>query len=397
MLATVRALAASLGPVFKRIQDVDQALIDDQIAIARVPAPTGDESARAEWMVRRLQVCGLRNVGIDGAGNVIAASGNLTRDSTPPIVLCAHLDTVFETRDPVPVHRDGIRLQAPGISDNARGLATLVSLADLVGSGRLVTRRPIVFAATTGEEGHGDLRGARYLFDTAGASAHLAIALDGPGDERIVTSALGCRRYHVAFRGPGGHSWGRYGAPNAIHAAAALVTRLTGYAAYDRARTALTVSRIAGGTTINAIPAESWIEVDVRSTSDAELVRIDQHIRRAARDAGDEENARRRADTPPLSTTLTLIGERPAGEVSTDHDIVVAAGEATRAVGRTPEYAVASTDANIPISRGIPAVAIGGGGAGGDTHTPTEWFENREGSRGIVRAALLLAALAGAR
>jgi acetylornithine deacetylase/succinyl-diaminopimelate desuccinylase-like protein len=397
MLATVRALAASLGTVFRRIQDVDQALIDDQIAIARVPAPTGDESARAEWMVRRLQVSGLRNVGIDAAGNVIGSSGNLTRDSTPPIVLCAHLDTVFETRDPVPVHRDGIRLQAPGISDNARGLATLVSLADLVGSGRLVTRRPIVFAATTGEEGHGDLRGARYLFDTAGASAHLAIALDGPGDERIVTSALGCRRYHVAFRGPGGHSWGRYGAPNAIHAAAALVTRLTGYAAYDRARTALTVSRIAGGTTINAIPAESWIEVDVRSTSDAELVRIDQHIRRAARDAGDEENARRRADTPPLSTTLTLIGERPAGEVSTDHDIVVAAGEATRAVGRTPEYAVASTDANIPISRGIPAVAIGGGGAGGDTHTPTEWFENREGSRGIVRAALLLAALAGAR
>ena len=397
MLATVRALAASLGPVFKRIQDVDQALIDDQIAIARVPAPTGDESARAEWMVRRLQVAGLRNVGIDAAGNVIGSSGNLTRDSTPPIVLCAHLDTVFETRDPVPVHRDGIRLQAPGISDNARGLATLVSLADLVGSGRLVTRRPIVFAATTGEEGHGDLRGARYLFDTAGASAHAAIALDGPGDERIVTSALGCRRYHVAFRGPGGHSWGRYGAPNAIHAAAALVTRLTGYAAYDRARTALTVSRIAGGTTINAIPAESWIEVDVRSTSDAELVRIDQHIRRAARDAGDEENARRRADTPPLSTTLTLIGERPAGEVSTDHDVVVAAGEATRAVGRTPEYAVASTDANIPISRGIPAVAIGGGGAGGDTHTPAEWFENREGTRGIVRAALLLAALAGPR
>lgn len=159
----------------------------------------------------------------------------------------------------------------------------------------------------------------------------------------------------------------------------------------------MTVSRIAGGTTINAIPAESWIEVDVRSTSDAELARIDQHIRRATRDAGDEENARRRGDTAALAVTLTLIGERPAGEVKTDHAIVVAAAEATRAVGRTPEYAVASTDANIPISRGIPAVAIGGGGAGGDTHTPAEWFENREGSRGIVRAVLLLAALAGSR
>jgi metal-dependent amidase/aminoacylase/carboxypeptidase family protein len=193
--------------------------------------------------------------------------------------------------------------------------------------------------------------------------------------------------------GAGGHSWGKYGAPNAIHAAATLVTRLTGYVSYDRTRTALTVSRIGGGTTINAIPAESWIEVDVRSTSDAELARIDQHVRRASRNAADEENARGRTDSTPLSVTLTLIGERPAGEVSSDHPVVVAAAESTRVIGRAPEFAVASTDANIPISRGIPAIAIGGGGVGGDTHTPTEWFENRDGSRGVVRAALLLAAL----
>jgi acetylornithine deacetylase/succinyl-diaminopimelate desuccinylase-like protein len=201
----------------------------------------------------------------------------------------------------------------------------------------------------------------------------------------------------VAFRGPGGHSWGRYGTPNAIHAAAALVTRLTGYAAYDHTRTALTVSRIGGGSTINAIPAEAWIEVDVRSTSDAELVRIDQQVRRATRDAADEENARRRFDASPMSVTLTVLGERPAGEVAPDHDIVVAAAEATRAIGRTPEFAVASTDANIPISRGIPAIAIGGGGSGGETHTTAEWFENSEGSRGVARAALILAALAGNR
>jgi acetylornithine deacetylase/succinyl-diaminopimelate desuccinylase-like protein len=276
-------------------------------------------------------------------------------------------------------------------------LATLVTLADLVGAGQLPVSRPVLFSATTCEEGHGDLRGARHLFDTIAAGAHVAIALDGPGDERVVNSALGCRRYHIAFRGPGGHSWGRYGAPNAVHAAAALVTRLTGYASYDRSRTALTVSRIAGGTTINAIPAEAWIEVDVRSTSDAELSRIDQQVRRATRDAADEENARRRLDAQPLSATLTLIGERPAGEVPLDRHVVVAAAEATRAIGRTPEFAVASTDANIPISRGIPAVALGGGGAGGETHTPGEWFENREGSRGIARAALVLSALASGR
>lgn len=369
-------------------------VIEDQVAIARVPAPTGGESARAELMTRRLRAAGLRNVEIDELGNVIALAGPRGR---APVVLCAHLDTVFESREPIQVHRDGARLAAPGISDNARGLATLATLADLVGSGQLEIKRPVLFAATTCEEGHGDLRGCRHLFDTAAGNAHAAIALDGPGDERVVTSALGCRRYHIVFRGPGGHSWGRYGAPNAIHATAALVTRLTGYAAYDRARTALTVSRIGGGTTINAIPAEAWIEVDVRSTSDHELVRLDQHIRRASRDSCEEENSRRRADTTPLSVSLTLMGERPAGEVSTDHDIVVAAAEATRAIGRTPEFAVASTDANIPLSRGIPAIAIGGGGAGGETHTPAEWFENRDGSRGVFRAALLLAALAGDR
>ena len=394
MQNTVRSLASTLAPLFRRIQDADEAILDDQITIARVPAPTGDEAARAELMVRRLRAAGLRNVAIDAAGNVVASTHGHARNS---IVLCAHLDTVFDSRDPVSVRRDGIRLEAPGISDNARGLATLARLADLVGSGLVPMSRPILFAATTCEEGHGDLRGARYLFDTVAADARLAIALDGPGDERIVTSALGCRRYHIAFRGPGGHSWGRYGTPNAIHASAALVTRLTGYAAYDRTRTALTVSRIAGGTTINAIPAEAWIEVDVRSTSDAELVRIDQHIRRATRESAEEENTRRRPDTSPLSVTLTLIGERPAGEVAMEHELVAAASEATRAMNRTPEYAVASTDANIPISRGIPAIAIGGGGAGGETHTLAEWFENRDGFRGVSRAALLLASLSGSR
>jgi len=389
--AAVRSLATSLDPVFRRIHDADAALIDDQIAIARVPAPTGAEAARAEWMAERLGTAGLRDVRIDDVGNVVAFSPG---KGSSPVVLCAHLDTVFDSREPVRVRRDGVRLHAPGISDNARGLATMAALADLVGSGRLPLKRSVIFAATTCEEGHGDLRGCRHLFDTVAANAFAAVALDGPGDERIVNAALGCRRYHVAFRGPGGHSWGRYGSPNAIHAAAALVTRLTGYAAYDRTRTALTVSRIAGGTTINAIPAEAWIEVDVRSTSDAELVRIDQHVRRATRDSVDEENARRTSDTAPLSVALTLTGERPAGEVPSGHDVVIAAAEATRAVGRTPEFAVASTDANIPMSRGIPAIAIGGGGAGGDTHTPGEWFENREGARGVSRAALLLAALA---
>lgn len=392
MRLSVADLARRLAPVLGRVQERDSAIVEDQVAVARVPAPTGGEADRAAWMVRRLRGAGLRQVGIDAAGNVLGWSPGPSGEA--PIVLCAHLDTVFEERSSIDVRREGDRLHAPGISDNARGLATLAALADLAGDGLLPARRPVLFAATTAEEGHGDLRGARHLFDTAGAGAAAAVALDGPGDERIVNVALGCRRFRIAFRGPGGHSWGRYGTPNAIHAAAAAVTRLTGYAAYDRARTAVTVSRIAGGTMINAIPAEAWIEVDVRSTSDAELARIDQQVRRAARDSADEENARRHADTAPLAVTLTLVGERPAGELAPDHPVSAAAAAVTRAVGRTPEFALASTDANIPLSRGIPALAIGGGGVGGDTHTLAEWFENRDGARGVARAALLVAALA---
>lgn len=393
MPSHVRELAGRLAPAFQRLHERDAGVMRDQLAVVRIPSPTGAEAARAEWVAGRLNSAGVREVSIDGAGNVVARVGPRS-SRLAPVAVCAHLDTVFDDRSPIDVRRDGPRLHAPGISDNARGLAVLVAVARLAANGEVPLLRPLLLAATTGEEGHGDLRGARYLFDTVAAGCVAAVALDGPGDERVVSVALGCRRYHIAFRGPGGHSWGQYGAPNCVHAAAALVTRLTGSATYDRGRTALTVSRIAGGTTVNAIPDECWIEVDVRSTSESELARLDQHVRRAARDAAEEENARRRPDVAPLSVILTQVGDRPAGAVREDSDVAVAAAEATRAVGRTPEFALASTDANIPLSRGIPAVAIGGGGAGGETHTPAEWFENREGPRGVARAALLLTALA---
>jgi acetylornithine deacetylase/succinyl-diaminopimelate desuccinylase-like protein len=257
-----------------------------------------------------------------------------------------------------------------------------------------VPAAPILFAATTGEEGRGNLRGARHLFETAGRGAHAAIALDGPGDERIVNAALGSRRYHVAFRGPGGHSWGAYGSPNAVHAAAELVVRVTALAS-GRPGVAVTASRIAGGETINAIPADAWIELDVRSPDPVELARLDRDVRTAAVAVTDIENASRRSGSAPMSVTVSLIGDRPAGEVPASESVVAAAIAATRQVGREPVLALASTDANIPISLGIPAIAIGGGGTGGDTHTRNEWFENRDGSRGIARALLTVAAVAG--
>lgn len=369
----------------------DAALVDDQIAVARIPAPTGSEAARGTWMASRLERAGLRDVRVDAAGNVVGMAG--PANGAAPVALCAHLDTVFESGDPVEVRRDGLRLEAPGISDNARGLAALVAIAGAFASGRVPARRPVVFAATTGEEGHGNLRGARHLFGTAARGAHAAIALDGPGDERIVNAALGSRRYHVVFRGPGGHSWGARGAPNAVHAAAALVVRLAALAAARHPAVAVTASRIGGGESVNAIPADAWLEVDVRAADGTELDRLDRELRQASGAAADAENAARRQGTAPLAWSVTLVGDRPAGAVPAGEAVVQAAIAATRHVGREPILALASTDANIPISLGIPAVAIGAGGAGGDTHTRSEWFENRDGTRGVARALLLTAAL----
>ncbi len=385
-------IARSLAPVLRRLWEIDDTVIDDQIAIAGISAPTGAESRRARWVATELARRGVRNVRIDDAGNVVGWTGPSSTE--PPVVICAHLDTAIEPREPVVVRRDGPKLRAPGISDNARGLTTMLALSRPLAAGDVSLSRPVLLAATTGEEGRGNLRGARHLFDTAGRGAWAAIALDGPGDEAIVNTASGARRFHVTFRGAGGHSWGAYGSPNAVHAAADFVMRLTGLASAAGPRSALTASRIAGGEALNAIPADAWVEIDLRSTDPDVLMRLDRELQFAARAAAEAQNAARLAHSVPLGVSVELIGDRPAGEVPETESIVSAAVAATRQVGREPRLTLASTDANIPISLGIPAIAIGGGGVGGDTHTHDEWYENVEGPRGIARALLTLAAVA---
>jgi acetylornithine deacetylase/succinyl-diaminopimelate desuccinylase-like protein len=391
----LRALAEKLAPSRKRIEHRDKALLADQVAIAEIPAPTGHEQRRATWVRDRLRERGLDDVRIDDAGNVLGVTHG--HHDAAPAVVCAHLDTVFEPGVQIEVQRGGRRLSAPGICDNARGLAAMLSLAREFGSGQLRPLRPVVFAATTGEEGAGDLRGSRHLFDTAGSSAYAAIALDGAGDERIVSCAIGARRLRVEFRGAGGHSWSAWGAPNAVHAAAAAVARLTALDLPAHPRTTLTVARINGGTAINAIPSDCWIEVDIRSSAPAELTRLEHLLHRCVQESIDQENAYRPAGVVSLSASVFTLGDRPAGEMAAADPLVSIAAEATRMLGLTPELSAASTDANIPMSRGIPAVAIGGGGRGGDTHTSREWFENVNGSRGVIRALLVIAAMSGIR
>ncbi|MEP7346745.1 MAG: M20/M25/M40 family metallo-hydrolase [Gemmatimonadaceae bacterium] len=367
-------------------------VLEEQVRLAQIPSPTGREAERAGLLAERLRAPG-RRVTIDDAGNVVAWIPG-TRDEAP-IVVCSHMDTVFSGDTPLTVHRAGSILRGPGISDNARGLAAMLALSDAFRAEQRRIVRPIVLAATTGEEGDGNLRGARHLFDNDARGAHAAIALDGAGDDRVVSHALGCARLRIAMHGPGGHSWAAFGAPNPVHAIGALIARLTTLPLPTTPRATLTVGRIAGGTAINAIPREAWMDVDIRSTSADVLQRLVQEVERSARQALLVENIARTSGSAELQLTLTSIGERPAGAVDEADPLVRAACDATRAVNRTPQLAVASTDANVPISLGIPAIAIGAGGHAGQTHTPDEWFDMTDAYLGVARALTIIVTVAG--
>lgn len=375
----------------ERLAGRDGAILATQVAVTQIPAPTGAEGKRAEWISRRFTALGLSRVRIDESGNVIARRGEST---LAPVVVCAHLDTVFPSGTDLRVRHEGTRIYAPGIGDNGRGLAAMLALAEEIDGRMVATRRPIDFVATTGEEGLGDLRGAKGYF-SRGERPAAVVALDGAGDERIVHRALASRRYRITFRGPGGHSWAAYGVANPVHAAGLATANLGALLLPHEPRTALTVGRIGGGIAVNAIPEEGWLEVDLRSLSPVTIERFDREVRRIARAAEAEENARRVPGTQGLSSTVEVIGNRPGGETLADDPIVEIAMAATRYIGREPALTTASTDANVPMSLGIPALAIGAGGRGGDAHTLGEWYENEGGALGILRALSVVVAAAG--
>lgn len=393
------ALRPRIRPLVEALQWRDDATLDTQVRLAQVAAPTGGEDRRAALVADAFRLRGFTSVRSDRVGNVIARRPVRAGDA-PPVVCVAHLDTVFPADTPLLLRRDGLRLACPGIGDNARGLAAMLAIADVLGEpgldgDALPLDRPIEFVATVGEEGLGNLRGARAYFDdlaSRGVEPHAVLALDGPGDERIVHHALGSRRYRVTFEGPGGHSWADFGRPNAIHAASRAAFWLAALPTEFRGRLAVSIGRIGGGESLTAIPVHAWLEVDVRGTNAALLTRADEQVRSLVRQAVLDEN-RGHADAP-LRADVALLGERPAGELDAEHPVVAIATVATRAAGREPLGAIASTDANIPLARGIPAITIGAGGRGGGAHTPDEWFENAAGARGIARALTILVALA---
>ncbi|HEY2066611.1 MAG TPA: M20/M25/M40 family metallo-hydrolase [Gemmatimonadaceae bacterium] len=365
-----------------------------QIALSEIAAPTGEEQARGAFVASLFRALGLGDVHVDDVGNVIGLRRGASDDAVAPILLCAHLDTVFPPGTTVGVARNGQHLAGPGIVDNARGLAGMIALAEVVDGARLRTRRPIIFAATVGEEGVGDLRGIKHLFARLDEIPAACIALDGAGDDRIVHRALGARRFRVTFRGTGGHSWAAYGVPNPVHAAGAAAARLASLTLPRVPRTTLSVCRIGGGMSVNTIPEEAWLEVDLRSSNAEVLARSAAEIQQAVYAAMREENLRRVPGSPPLTYSIAIIGDRPCGELPREHPLVRAAAVATHAIGRTPELVTASTDANVPISHGVPAIAIGAGGRGGGVHTPAEWYDNADGTLGLARALTILVAAA---
>lgn len=348
-----------------------------QVELSEIPAPPFGEGARAARVAELMEDAGLEAAAPDEVGNVVALRPG--SEAGGPLVVSAHLDTVFPAGTDVSVRREGDLYRGPGISDDARGLAALLTLARMLQSAGTRTRRPLLFVATVGEEGAGDLRGVKGLFGERGAGrgAYGFISLDGAGFERIVVDGLGVRRYHVEIAGPGGHSWVDWGTPNPIHLLARLGSRLTGLDLPSKPRSTLTLARVGGGKSINAIPQGAWVEIDTRSARTRSLDRLESAIREAA-----QEVAR---DQPGVTVRVDVIGSRPAGRTDRNSPLVRAAVAATEALDGDPLLALSSTDANVPMALGIPAITLGCGGEAGQAHTTEEWYRNVRGPDGLVR------------
>ncbi len=384
------------------LERTDDVTLARQAELSGLPAPTGAETRRGARVAELFREIGLRDVLIDEVGNVHGWHGTTgsREQGTGAVILCAHLDTVFGPDIDITVRRPagGGRLEGPGISDNARGLVALIGVAEALAQARVATTRPVLFAATVGEEGSGDLRGVKHLFARDGLRASALIALDGAGLERIVHRALGSKRYRVTYRGPGGHSWAAFGVANpatAVGRAAYLLADLASPApGATEPRTTCAVVRLGGGTGLNSIPQAAWLDLDLRSEDAGALAQLDTAVARALAHARDEENRRRTPGTPALTLERQLLGDRPSGITPRAHPLVQTAIAANKALGKPHELACASTDANVPIALSVPAIALGAGGKSGDTHLTTEWFENSEGALGLVRALLVVAAMA---
>jgi acetylornithine deacetylase/succinyl-diaminopimelate desuccinylase-like protein len=402
--SVVTALAAQrpVHEAFAWLHGNPKKIMDWQAELVRIPAPPFGEQARAEWLAARFDEAGLSEVETDEVGNVrgTAPAAQLPTESTGPVVvLSAHLDTVFPEQTPLNPVVEGDRLTAPGACDNGAGVAGMLAIAHALIQAKVALPAPLILLGNVGEEGEGDLRGVRHFYQQRTLAGRIAahIVLDGAGADSAVTQALGSRRYQVTISGPGGHSFTDAGMPNPIAALATALAALAEVELPEEPRTTLNLGTIRGGTSVNSIPESAQAAIDFRSTDREQLLRLEVALHRAVEDAVAHWNTRAKTGAGsgenPLTYTIVKIGDRPAASLPDDSPLL----ENLRAVDRHlrlhTDLRLGSTDANLPLSLGVPALSIGAGGEGGGAHTQAEWYSAKDRETGLRRVLLLTLAM----
>lgn len=411
-LGLVPQLAAQrrVHQAFRWLHLHDGLLLDWQRALVSIPAPPFGEQARAAWLLAQFQSLGLMSASIDAEGNVCGLLPTLdegavveppvaavTRDEARTLVISAHIDTVFPAGTPVEPTVEGARIVAPGACDNASGVTGLLAIAAALLDGAFTLSCPVLFVGNVGEEGEGDLRGMRYLYQQSPWAGRIAahIVLDGAGHEVAVTEALGSRRFLVRVTGPGGHSWTDAGAPNPIAILSRAIASLPPPQMPGSARTTWNVGTIEGGSSINAIPEQASARFDLRSSSAEDLLALETALRHAIEEEVAAANAsapskRSRPGRLEASFTIESIGDRPAGTLPAGATLFEDLLAVDRHLGIRTEPRLASTDANIPLALGVPAISVGAGGDGGGIHTRQEWYDATHRELALKRILLLV-------
>jgi acetylornithine deacetylase/succinyl-diaminopimelate desuccinylase-like protein len=398
--ATVPQVIAN--PAYKKAVgalDLDHGrIVDDIVALTEIPSPPFKEKARGEAYLEKMRAAGLANVEMDAEGNVTGLWRGTGPADGKPIVIAAHLDTVFPEGTMVKVRREGTKLFAPGIGDDTRSLAVLLGYVRAMKAAGVKTGKDILFVGNVGEEGPGDLRGVRYLFNKGKYRGRIAafFSMDGTDGARIVTGGVGSRRYRVTFTGPGGHSYGAFGLVNPMTAMSQAVVDLYKVVPPKAPKTTYSASVTGGGTSVNSIPDKVFMEFDMRSVSQAELSKLEQRFLGIVKAAVDGENVARSTKEGKVVAELKLIGDRPAGSTPELSELVQVAKAAVTAQGLKPDLGASSTDANMPMSLGIPGITIGSGGSGGRAHSLDEWIDVEKGAslKGMLPGLTMLLAMA---
>lgn len=405
---TLSALQAEIGQLaesakvrsaFEWFREADARFARWQVDLAGIPAPPFGEEQRADWLAERFREVGLEDVRKDSIGNVF---GVRSARRASFVSISAHLDTVFPANTPLNIRQQGQRLYGPSVSDNAAGVVALLATAEAFARFDLPHPQSLLFIGNVGEEGEGDLRGMRHIFSESPWKDAItaSLILDGAGCDTVIAEALGSRRFEIIIRGPGGHSWSDFGAPNPIVALARAIHLFSQTRVSASPKTTFNIGVIRGGTSVNSIPESASMRVDIRSTSGFEIERLELELRRAIEQGMSEEETRaletRNNSSRPskLEAEILPIGNRPGGQLDPKARILQIAQAVDAYLGNQAKIQRASTDANIPISMGRAAIAIGAGGSGGGAHTLQEWFDTTGREIGLQRILLIVLALA---